>query len=76
VTTWYGVFAPRGTPPDIVAKLNKTINDILAETEVKTRLDSVGVLVKGSTAPEFGAFMQNEFKRWDAVREAAHIERQ
>ena len=76
VTTWYGVFAPKGTPPEVVTKLNKVINEILAEDDVKTRLESVGVVVKGSTPSEFGAFMQSEYKRWDAVREAAHIERQ
>ncbi len=76
VTTWYGVFAPKGTPPEVVAKLNKVINEILAEDEVKTRLVTVGVVVKGSTPDEFGSFMQSEYRRWDAVREAAHIERQ
>ena len=76
VTTWYGVFAPRGTPPAIVAKLNKAINEILADNDVKSRLVTVGVLVKGSTPEEFGSFMKSEYKRWDAVRQAAHIERQ
>src|SRR5512140_75439 len=71
VTTWYGVFAPRGTPPAVIAKLNKVLNDSLQEEEVKKRLATVGVVVKGSTAEEFGAFMASEHKRWDAVREAA-----
>src|SRR5512139_1776261 len=73
VTTWYGVFAPRGTPPAVVAKLNKVLNDSLQEEEVKKRLATVGVVVKGSTPEEFGAFMASEHKRWDAVREAAGI---
>jgi len=76
VTTWYGVFAPKGTPLGVVAKLNKVINEILAEDDVKARLVTVGVIVKGSAPDEFGAFMQSEYRRWDAVREAAHIERQ
>jgi tripartite-type tricarboxylate transporter receptor subunit TctC len=76
VTTWYGVFAPKGTPPDVVTKLNNVINEIIAEDDVKARLVTVGVVVKGSTPDEFGAFMQSEYKRWDAVRDAAHIERQ
>jgi tripartite-type tricarboxylate transporter receptor subunit TctC len=76
VTTWYGVFAPKETPPEVVAKLNKVINEIMAENDVKARLVTVGVVVKGSTPDEFGAFMRSEYKRWDAVREAAHIERQ
>src|SRR5664280_3654341 len=43
VTTWYGVFAPRGTPPGVIAKLNKVLNDSLQKDEVKKRLITVGV---------------------------------
>ena len=73
VTTWYGVFAPRGTPPAVIAKLNKVLNDSLAEEAVSKRLVTAGVIVKGSTPEAFGKFMADEFKRWDAVREAAGI---
>ena len=74
VTTWYGVFAPRGTPRPIIAKLNTTLNDILADASVRQRLDSAGVVVQGSTPEAFGAFMAAEFARWNAVREKAGIE--
>ena len=74
VTTWYGVFAPRGTPPAAIAKLNKTVNDILAEAAVRQRLDSAGVVVQGSTPEAFGTFMAAEYTRWNAVRESAGIE--
>ena len=74
VTTWYGVFAPRGTPPSIIAKLNKTLSEILADATVRQRLDSAGVVVQGSTPEAFGTFMAAEFTRWNAVREAAGIE--
>jgi tripartite-type tricarboxylate transporter receptor subunit TctC len=74
VTTWYGVFAPRGTPPPVIAKLNKTLNEILAEAAIRQRLDSAGVVVQGSTPEAFGTFMAAEFARWNAVREAAGIE--
>jgi tripartite-type tricarboxylate transporter receptor subunit TctC len=76
VTTWYGMFAPKGTPQPVVAKLNKVLNEILADENVKARMVAVGVLVKDSSPEEFGAFMQSEYKRWDGVRETAHIERQ
>jgi len=74
VTTWYGVFAPRGTPPLVIAKLNKTLNESLADPAVRQRLDSAGVVVQGSTPEAFGKFMAAEFARWNAVREAAGIE--
>jgi tripartite-type tricarboxylate transporter receptor subunit TctC len=76
VTTWYGLFAPKGTPPAIIAKFNKTLLESLGEDDVAKRLVAVGVVVKGSTPQEFDDFLLSEYKRWDAVREAAHIERQ
>ena len=76
VTTWYGVFAPRGTPVAIVAKLNKTLNESLADEAVKKRMAAVGVLVKTSTPDQFGQFLASEYKRWNEVREAANIPQQ
>ena len=76
VTTWYGVFAPRGTPPAIVAKLNKTLNESLADEAVKKRMAAVGVVVKTSTPDQFGQFLASEYKRWNEVREAANIPQQ
>ena len=76
VTTWYGVFAPAGTPPSIIAKLNQVINEGLQEEDVKKRMAAVGVLVKGGTADEFGKFLADEYKRWDKVREGAKISQQ
>jgi tripartite-type tricarboxylate transporter receptor subunit TctC len=76
VTTWYGVFAPRGVPPEIIAKLNKVINESLAEDVVQKRLTTAGVVVRGSTPEAFGEYMAREFARWNAVREAAGIPQQ
>ena len=76
VTTWYGVFGPRGMPPAVVAKLNGALADILKDPAVRARLSTAGVVVQGSTPAEFGAFMAGEFKRWNTVREAAGIPQQ
>jgi tripartite-type tricarboxylate transporter receptor subunit TctC len=76
VTTWYGVFAPRGIPPAVVAKLNKVLMESIADPMVSQRLTTAGVVVQGSTPEEFGKFMANEFTRWNAVREAAGIQQQ
>jgi tripartite-type tricarboxylate transporter receptor subunit TctC len=75
-TTWYGFFAPRGTPPEVVAKLNKVINEILKEAAVRERLGKAGVVVQGSTADAFGRHMAAELTRWNRVREAAGIPQQ
>ena len=76
VTTWYGVFGPPGMPASVVAALNKTLNAVIADDKVSARLVTAGVVVKGSTPQDFGAFMMSEYKRWNAVREAAGIAQQ
>ena len=73
VTTWYGFFAPRGTPKDVIAKLNKALNESIAEDAVRERLIKAGVTVQGSTPEAFGQFMADELARWNKVREAAGI---
>ncbi len=76
VTTWYGFFVPRGTPPAVIAKLNKTILDSIVEESVRARLTTAGVVVKGSTPEAFGQFMAAEYARWEKVRAAAGLEKQ
>ncbi|HEY7246002.1 MAG TPA: tripartite tricarboxylate transporter substrate binding protein [Xanthobacteraceae bacterium] len=76
VTTWYGLFAPSGTPAAVIAKLNKTVNDILAEPDAQQRLTKAGVVVQGSTPEAFGRHMAEEFARWNTVREKAGIPQQ
>jgi tripartite-type tricarboxylate transporter receptor subunit TctC len=73
VTTWYGIFGTPGLPAPVVEKLNKTLLDAIADPEVRARMVTAGVVVKGSSAADFGAFMGREYKRWNAVREAAGI---
>jgi tripartite-type tricarboxylate transporter receptor subunit TctC len=76
VTTWYGLFVPSGTPPAIIAKLNKTVNEVLKDETVRERLIKAGVVVQSSTAEVFGKHMAAEYARWNAVREAAGIPQQ
>jgi tripartite-type tricarboxylate transporter receptor subunit TctC len=76
VTTWYGVFAPQGTPASVIARLNRALNESLGDESVRARLVAAGVVVKSSTPQAFGDFMADEYKRWDAVREAAGIDKQ
>jgi len=76
VSTWYGFFGPRGIPGEIVAKLNKTMNEALKDEAVRDKLIKAGVTVKGSTPEEFGTFLTSELARWNKVREAAGIAQQ
>jgi len=74
VTTWYGLFGPKGMPPAVVAKLNKTLNEIIVEPAVRERLTKAGVVVQGSTPEAFDKFMATEYAKWAKVREAAGLE--
>jgi tripartite-type tricarboxylate transporter receptor subunit TctC len=76
VSTWYGFFGPRGIPPEIVAKLNKALNEALKDEAVREKLTKAGVAVQGSTPEAFGKFMLAELARWNRVREAAGIAQQ
>ena len=74
VTTWYGLYGPKGMPPAVVAKLNKTLNEIIVEPAVRERLTKAGVVVQGSTPEAFDKFMAVEYAKWAKVREAAGLE--
>jgi tripartite-type tricarboxylate transporter receptor subunit TctC len=63
-------------PPAVIAKLNRTLNDIIAEKAVAESLTRAGVVVQGSTPEAFGKFMADEYARWNKVREAAGIPQQ
>jgi len=76
VTTWYGIFGPRGMPPAIVAQLNTALNAIVAEPGVRDRLTKAGVVVKGTTPEAFGQLMNDELARWEAVRAKAKLPKQ
>ncbi|WP_454909050.1 Bug family tripartite tricarboxylate transporter substrate binding protein [Variovorax gossypii] len=70
---WYGVVAPAGTPADIVAMLNRQINQSLNSAEVKARLNAEGAEPTPSTPQVFGQLIASEMKRWDRVIKSAHI---
>ncbi|MGH8619910.1 MAG: tripartite tricarboxylate transporter substrate-binding protein, partial [Burkholderiales bacterium] len=64
LTPWYGVLARAGTPPDILAKLNREIAAILRNPEMKERLISLGAEPVGNSQAEFAAFLKSEYVKW------------
>jgi tripartite-type tricarboxylate transporter receptor subunit TctC len=65
---WYGVGAPKGTPVEIVARLNQEINAILAEPKMKARMADLGMTVQISATPaDYGAFIADETEKWSKV---------
>jgi len=71
-TSWAGIVAPAGTPPDIVAKLNKTINAIIDTPDFKAAMN--GGEVSPMSASEFGTFIAEDRKRWGDVATAIRLE--
>jgi tripartite-type tricarboxylate transporter receptor subunit TctC len=73
VYTWYGSFAPAGTPAAAVAKLNGDINALLQQPEVRDVLGKQGMIPAGGTPERFGELVKSELARWDRVVKAAKI---
>jgi tripartite-type tricarboxylate transporter receptor subunit TctC len=73
VVSWNGVFAPRGTPTDIIDLLNKTIREIVAMPDVKQRYAELGIEAKASTPEELKARLAADIGKWAAVIERAGI---
>ena len=65
--SWGGMFAPAGTPRDIVMKLNSELARALNSPETKKRFDDMGLVARPSSPEEFGAFLGSEMGRWKAV---------
>ena len=61
---WYGFVVPKGTPPEIVAKLRDATVAATKTADVQKSLDIEGAVIIGNTPEEFGAFMQGESQRW------------
>lgn len=70
-SSWFGVFAPAGTPKEIVAKLQTEIARILKSPEMTERLAQQGAVAVGNTPDEFGAYVQSELVKWAGVVKAS-----
>jgi tripartite-type tricarboxylate transporter receptor subunit TctC len=73
VSSWYAVFAPLKTPPEIVRKMNADTLAALADPTTKARLEQLGVAVIGSTPEELGRFLKAEMDKWGPVIKDANI---
>ena len=65
--SWGGIFAPAGTPRNVVMKLNSEIGKALGAPDLRKRFDDMGLVAKASSPEEFGAFLFAEMNRWKAV---------
>lgn len=66
-SSFYGVGAPRGTPPEIVDLLNREINAALADPTIRQRLGVLGAIPISGNSKEFAAMLVTETERWRKV---------
>ena len=75
VTSWNGVFAPKGTPKDVTDAMNKAMHEVLAMADVKAAFAKVGVEARASSPDELMKRLTADIKKWNDVIDKAHIPR-
>jgi tripartite-type tricarboxylate transporter receptor subunit TctC len=75
VTSWNGVFAPKGTPKELIDTMSKVMHDILATPEVKEQFAKVGAEAHASSPDELMSRMRSDVKKWNDVIDKANIPR-
>lgn len=73
VETWYGAFAPAGTPPDAVARINADLNATLTDGVIRELLAKQGMVPVGGPPERMGNLVKSELARWTRVVKAAGI---
>ena len=70
-TTWHGLVAPAGTPPEMIETLHRATVEALNDPETQKRLNDLGVEITPSTPQEFAAYIKSEIPKWTAVVKAS-----
>jgi putative tricarboxylic transport membrane protein len=76
VVSWNALFAPSGTPPDIIKTLNDALREILADGDVRKRLLELGIEARASSPEEISDRLKADIDKWAKVIEKAGIEKQ
>jgi len=66
-SAWYGIGAPKGTPAEVVERLNKAVNEILADPKVKAKFAEYGAMLIPGSAADFGKLLADETEKWGKV---------
>jgi len=73
VELWYGMFGPPKLPVDIVERWNSELRTVLTDKDIQAPLEKQGLQPRYSPAKDFAALVKNEYARWHAVGEKAHL---
>ena len=76
VVSWNALFAPAGTPPDIIKTLNDALREILADAGVKKKLIELGIEARASTPEEISGRLKSDIDKWGKVIDKAGIQKQ
>jgi tripartite-type tricarboxylate transporter receptor subunit TctC len=71
VNPWFGIFATGGTPAQVVAKINRDINEILADPEVVKKFSAQGAEVYRTSPDEFAGVLKADIEKWSKIVEAS-----
>jgi tripartite-type tricarboxylate transporter receptor subunit TctC len=66
-SAWYGIVAPKNTPAEVIDRLNKEINGVLADAAAKTRFAELGAILLPGSAADFGKLLSDETDKWGKV---------
>jgi tripartite-type tricarboxylate transporter receptor subunit TctC len=72
-SAWFGIGAPRNTPPDVIALLNRELNAGLADPKIKAKLADLGGTVIAGSPADFGRLIASEIEKWAKVIKFANI---
>ncbi len=73
-TSWYGIYAPKGTPREVIAKVNEDVSQILQMPDVKERTAVLGFRLLGGAPEKLGAMLKEEIEKWQKLAESGVIE--
>jgi tripartite-type tricarboxylate transporter receptor subunit TctC len=76
VRSWNALFAPKGTPPEVIERLNGALREVLAQPDVVARLLDMGIEAQASTPQELAGRLQADIRKWTDVIEKAGIQKQ
>ena len=76
VVSWNALFAPAGTPPEVIKTINGALQEILADADVRKRLLELGIEARASTPEEISARLKSDIDKWRKVIEKAGIQKQ
>ena len=73
MSTWVALFAPAGTPPSVVVRINAEVNTALKDPELRRRISEQGAKPEGGSVDEFTTFLSFERTRWKRVVKIAGV---